>query len=67
MLDPKLIRRVNLKKDDVIVINIKQSIPKNGIQSIMDQIKKAFLNNKVLVLTEGATLSTIREKRIKGD
>lgn len=56
-------KRLNLKKDDVIIINIKGSIPDVGVKRIIEQIKKVFPDNKAVILTEGSSLSIIRNKK----
>ena len=56
------LKKVNLKKDDVIIFNLKQNIPNEAIQRITKQLKQTFPDNKAVVLCNGVDLSIIRKK-----
>lgn len=59
-------KRLNLKKDDVIILNTKQNIPADMVKRITKQMKQTFPDNKAVVLCNGVELSVIR-KKIKGE
>jgi len=55
-------KRLNLKKDDVIILNSKEDIPTEMAQHIIKQLKQTFPDNKAVVLCNGVELSIIRKK-----
>ena len=61
-MDLKSIRKVNLKKDDVVVLDLKQDIPTEAIQRMKEYLKSIFPDNKAIVLCNGVDLSVVRKK-----
>jgi len=55
-------KRLNIKKDDVIILNLEQEIPTEGIKRMKKLIKQTFPDNKIIVLCKGVKLSVIRKK-----
>jgi len=55
-------KRLNIKKDDVIILNLEQEIPTEGIKHMIKLMKQTFPDNKAIVLCKGVKLSVIRKK-----
>ena len=56
---------LNLKKDDVIILNSKENISTEIAQHMIKQLKQTFPDNKAVVLCNGVELSVMRQKVIK--
>ena len=60
--DLKSIRKVNLKKDDIIVLTVDKSLSNDEIVKIKELAGTVFPDNKVTILSGGMKLSVIRKK-----
>ena len=59
-MDIKLIRKVNIKKDDVIILYSDEHISSIGVDKIKENVKKVFPDNKVVIMDGGLKLSVIK-------
>ncbi|GAF85936.1 unnamed protein product [marine sediment metagenome] len=59
-MDIKSIRKVNIKKGDVIVIYADEHIPNIGVARIKGNVKKIFPDNKVVIMDGGLKLSIVK-------
>ena len=58
---------LRFKKDDIIIINIKEAICTTEQNAMIYQLKKVFPNNRLLILADGATLSIMRDTKKIGE
>lgn len=60
--DFETIKKVNLKKDDVIVLTTERILTDERAIRIKKQIKNIFPKNKIIIVANGVTLKIINNK-----
>lgn len=63
--DFETIKKVNLKKDDVIVLTTERILTDERAICIKKQIKNIFSKNKVIIIANGVTLKIVNNKNFK--
>ena len=63
VMNVKSIRKVNLKKDDKIVLTTDEPLSTAAIDGIKRQAEKVFPDNFVIILSGGLKLSVISKKK----
>ena len=55
------IKKVDLKKDEVIILRTERYLSEKEVDKIKKGTKKIFPDNRIVLLTEGLSLSVVRK------
>lgn len=55
------IKKVDLKKGEIIILRTERYLSEKEVDQIKKNVKKIFQGNRIVVLTEGLSLSVVRK------
>ena len=55
------IKKVDLKKGEIIILRTERYLSEKEVDGIKKNVKKIFKDNRIVILTEGLSLSVVRK------